>query len=230
MCAVLLCRWPATAVTWYSPGRTSLLVPVQPGTEVLRSQETRRITAGLRPVSTTVRDPPAPAQSAELQMRWPPAVITTAVDALTRNRHGCPPAPARTVKRGVAPGWYQYCGDERLSVTPPGAQASTAPAGRGGAGLRCRDRTGEGCGEAAGRGRLLCRCVWAEPAAVVLPTSAAWAGEWLASSPFTPQPRAVSSPMPTASTTTRRRQYVARVGLDGKERAPRGRPGRPCGF
>jgi hypothetical protein len=33
-----LCRFPATALTWYSPGATKGPVPPQPGDEALRSQ------------------------------------------------------------------------------------------------------------------------------------------------------------------------------------------------
>jgi hypothetical protein len=76
---------------------------VQPGADRFRSQEVRRITAGLAPVSTTTLEPPL-AQSAELQMWWPAAVTTTDTEVLlTVNRHGCPWARARTVNWGVAP-------------------------------------------------------------------------------------------------------------------------------
>ncbi len=102
-------------------------------------------------------DPLAPAQSAEPQTRWPAMATTTATDLLlTLNRHTCPLVAARTVKWGVAPTWYQDCGDERLSVTAPGAHASARPVAWSGAGLRCRCRTGDGVGEATGRERWLC--------------------------------------------------------------------------
>jgi hypothetical protein len=35
---VRLCRRPATALTWYSPGRTNCPLLLQPGDDVLRSQ------------------------------------------------------------------------------------------------------------------------------------------------------------------------------------------------
>ncbi len=141
-------------MTWYSPGLTSWLEPAQPGADVLRFQDTRRITVGLLPVSRTMLDPLLPAQSAELQMRWPAAATTTATDVLlTLNWQACPLVAARTVKRGVVPVWYQYCGDEMLSVTAPRAHASARPVEWGGAGLRCRARDGRGVGEAAGRRR-----------------------------------------------------------------------------
>jgi len=36
-------------------------------------------------------------------------------------------AAACTVNSGALPGWYQYCGDVTVSVTPPGAQAGVLP-------------------------------------------------------------------------------------------------------
>src|SRR5262245_27753361 len=119
-----LCRWPATAVTWYSPGRTWRAVPVQPGDEVFRSHERRR-TAGVFLSMTLMLDPSPLTQSAELQTRWPETVTTTDTNlAPMSNRHGCLlPEVAWTTNRGVVPGWYQYCGDETRSVTAPAAQA-----------------------------------------------------------------------------------------------------------
>src|SRR5215813_14161501 len=84
-----LCRWPATAVTWYSPGRTWRAVPVQPGDEVFRSHERRR-TAGVFLSITIMLDPSPLTQSAELQTRWPETVTTTDTNlAPMLNRHGC---------------------------------------------------------------------------------------------------------------------------------------------
>src|SRR5262245_37150957 len=116
--------WPATAVTWYSPGRTCRAVPVQPGDEVFRSHERRR-TAGVFLSITIMLDPSPLTQSAELQTRWPETVTTTDTNlAPMSNRHGCLlPEVAWTTNRGVVPGWYQYCGDETRSVTAPAAQA-----------------------------------------------------------------------------------------------------------
>ncbi|HXZ76845.1 MAG TPA: hypothetical protein VEH31_39060 [Streptosporangiaceae bacterium] len=113
------------------------------------------------------------------------------------------------MKRGILPAWYQYCGDERRSVTAPGAQASAVPAAGELAVLRCGDGTGSGRGEDGGAGsaRPLLTCAAAGPAALVPPGEAAWpADERAASIPFTVQLRAVSTPMPTAKTKTRRRQ------------------------
>ena len=102
---VRLCRRPATAPTWYSPGRTNGPLPLQPDDEVLRSQETRRA-AGF-PLAITTRLEPAPlAQSAELQMRRSPAEMTTDTNfGLMLRRHGrLSRETACTVKMGVLPG------------------------------------------------------------------------------------------------------------------------------
>src|SRR5215475_4654479 len=81
--------WPATAVTWYSPGRTRRAVPVQPGDEVFRSHERRR-TAGVFLLITTMLDPSPLTQSAELHTRWPETVTTTDTNLTPMlNRHGC---------------------------------------------------------------------------------------------------------------------------------------------
>ena len=102
---VLLCRRPATAVAWYSPGRTRRPVTPQPGDEVRRFQETLSA-AGALLVSTVSRDLAALGQSAELQTRWSPSATTTATDPVPiLNRHGRRWLDtARTVKRGVLPG------------------------------------------------------------------------------------------------------------------------------
>jgi hypothetical protein len=202
-------RWPATAVTWYSPGATRWLVPLQPGDEARRSQETRR-TAGMPWASTTILDPLPLTQSAEPQMRRSEAMTTETNLAPILKRHGRPSVEtACTVKLGILPAWYQYCGDERRSVTAPAAQAGAFPAARGRAVLRRREGTGPGRGEDedAGIARLLLTCAAAVPAALVPSGEAAWSAAGRAPSiPFTAQPRAVNNPMPTARTVTRRRQ------------------------
>lgn len=121
---VALRMGPATAATWYSPAGTSRRTPLQPGDEVLMSQD-RRSTAGTPWVRTTLLDPPPLTQSAELQIRRPPSVTTTATNPVPMlKRHGrARPEMALTVKRGVAPGCQKFCGVERRSVTAPGAQA-----------------------------------------------------------------------------------------------------------
>lgn len=206
---VLLRSWPATAVTVYSPGATAWLVPLQPGDEVLRSQETRR-TAGMPWARTIMFDPLPLTQSAEFQTR-PPAAMTTDTNLVPiLKRHGCPPLEtACTVNRGILPGWYQYCGDERRSVTAPGAQARACPAAGECTVLRCGEGTGFSRGEDEGAesARPLLTWATAEPAALVPPGEPARpAGERAASIPFTAQLRAVSNPMPTVKTKTRRRQ------------------------
>ena len=224
---------PATAATWYSPAGTSRRAPPQPGDEVLRSQETCS-TVGTPRVSTTTLDPPPLAQSAELQMRRPASAMTTAtnwVPMLKRHGRACPET-ALTVKCGVAPGWYQYCGDERLSVTWPGAQAGSGPEA-GDAATRWR-RFGAALGRAEGDRRADARSVWAcagaEPAEFVTAGPVARrAAERAASTPFAAQLMVASSPMPTARTVTRRRQYVAGEILAGGRRGPRGWPGLPRG-
>ena len=228
---VLLRSWPATAVTLYSPGAAAWLVPPQPGDEVCRSHETLR-TAGTPRVRTTMLDPLPLTQSAELQMRRPEAMTTETNLVPILKRHGCPSwETACTVKRGSLPAWYQYCGDERRSVTAPGAQASAVPAGEC-AVLWCGEGTGFGRGEdeEAGCTRPLLTCAAAEPAPLVPPGEAARsAAERAASSPFTVQLRAVSNPMPTVKTKTRRRQYVVGEILAGRVRPPRGAPALPTG-
>jgi hypothetical protein len=151
MLTVLLRRRPETAVTLYSPGRTGRLIARQPADEVLRSQDTRR-TPGLPAESTTTCDPLPGGQSAELQIGPPGPVAVTATNfAPMLKRHGrLAAATARTVNRGLLPAWYQYCGDERRSVTAPGAQAAARPAARRCLAPRCR--AGVGFGRAEGEG------------------------------------------------------------------------------
>ena len=99
-----LCRRPATARTWYSPGRTNCPVPLQPGDEVRRSQES--LSAAGWPLAITTMLEAAPlAQSAELQMRRSPEVMTTDTNfALMLNRHRrLAWEAACTVKLGVLP-------------------------------------------------------------------------------------------------------------------------------
>jgi hypothetical protein len=135
---------------------------------------------------------------------------------------------ALTVKRGVAPGWYQFCGVERRSVTAPGAQAR---AGRA-AVLGCGD--GVGLERSEGDGRVDARAAWtcagAEATDRVTAGPACDAVERAASSPFVAQLTAASNPMPMARTVTRRRQYVAGETLAGGRRGPRGCPARPRGL
>jgi hypothetical protein len=220
-------------MTVYSPGATAWLVPPQPGDEVLRSQETRR-TAGLPRARTVMLDPPPLTQSAELQMRRAEAMTTDTNLVPMLKRHGCSSwETACTVKLGILPAWYQYCGDERRSVTAPGAQASAAPEAGELAAPGCRDGAEAGRAEAedAGSEGPLPACAAAEPAAPGLRAEAARsADERPVSIPFTVQLRAVSSPMPTAKTTTRRRQYVVGEIPPDRVRAPRGESAPSRGF
>jgi hypothetical protein len=178
-------------------------------------------------------DPPPLTQSAELQTRRSEAMTTETNLVPIVKRHGCPSLEtAWTVKRGILPAWYQYWGDDRRSVTAPGAQACAVPAAGEGAVLRCGEDTGLGRGEdeGAGSARPLLACAVAEPAPLVSPGEAAWSvDERAASTPFTVQLRAVSNPMPTVKTTTRRRQYVMGEILVGRVRAPRGERAPPAG-
>ena len=136
------------------------------------------------------------------------------------------------VKRGILPAWYQYWGDERRSATAPGAQANAVPAAGEWAVLRCGEDAGFGRGEDEGArsARPLLACAAAERAPLASRGEAAWsADERPASIPFTVQLRAVSNPMPTVKTTTRRRQYVMGEILVGRVRAPRGERALPAG-
>ena len=155
-------------------------------------------------------DPLPLTQSAELQIRRPAAMTAETNLVPILNRHGCPLLEtACTVKRGIAPAWYQYCGDERRSVTAPGAQAGAFPAAGECAVLRCGEGTGFGRAEdeGAGSARPPLPCAAAEPAARAPPGEAAWpADERAASIALAVQLRAVSNPMPTVKTKTRRRQ------------------------
>jgi hypothetical protein len=155
-------------------------------------------------------DPLPLTQSAELQTRRPAATTTETNLVPMLKRHGRPSSEtACTVKLGIAPAWYQYCGDERRSVTAPGAQAGAFPAAGECAVLGCGEGSGFGRAEdeGAGSARLLLPCAAAEPADLAPPEEAAWpADERAASIAFTVQLRAVSNPMPTAKTKTRRRQ------------------------
>lgn len=102
---LLLCTPPATALTLYCPGRTRCVAPLQPGDEVRRSQETRS-TAGALLVRTVSSDLAPVGQSAELQMRRPPRVVTTTATNLVPmlKRQDWPWLDAaRTVNRGVLP-------------------------------------------------------------------------------------------------------------------------------
>ena len=79
-------------------------------------------------------DPPPLTQSAELQRRRLPLAMTTATNLVPMlKRHGRGRSEmALTVKRGVAPGWYQFCcWVERRRVTAPGAQARAGRAAAG---------------------------------------------------------------------------------------------------
>ena len=178
-------------------------------------------------------DPPPLTQSAELQTRRSEAITTETNLVPILKRHGCPSLEtAWTVKRGILPAWYQYWGDDRRSVTAPGAQASAVPAAGECAALRCGEDAGFGRGEdeGAGSARPLLACAVAEPAPLASPGEVAWcADERAASTPFTVQLRAVSSPMPTVKTRTRRRQYVMGEILVGRVRAPRGERAPPAG-
>ena len=116
---------------------------------------------------------------------------------------------ACTVNRGVVPTWYQYCGDETRSVTSPVAQAGAGPEACDCAVLACGEGTGLmlEVGEGEGTEGVRSTCAGVEPAASVPPVWPAWSAvERAASIPFAAQLRAVSTPMPTARTSTRRRQ------------------------
>ena len=161
---------------------------------------------------TIMLDPLPLAQSAELQTRRP-AVTTTDTNLVPiLKRHGFSWwETACTVKLGILPAWYQYCGDERRSVTAPGAQASAFPEAGEGLVSGCGEGADFGRGEAedAGSPRLLVACVAADPAALVPSAETARsADERPVSIPFTVQLTAVSNPMAAAKTKTRRRQYV----------------------
>ena len=226
---------PAMAAIWYSPAGTPWRTPLQPSVEVLRSQD-RCSTAGTPRVRTIMLDPPPLTQSAELQMRRPPLVMTTATNLVPMlKRHGRGRSEmALTVKRGVAPGWYQFCcWVERRRFTAPGVQARAGRVAAGAAALWCGDGSGLERGEDDGRadarsaracaGAELTDCVAAGPVACD-------AVERAASSPFAAQLTAASSPMPMARTVTRRRQYVAGETLAGGRRGPRAWPARPRGL
>jgi hypothetical protein len=129
------------------------------------------------------------------------------------------------------PAWYQYCGDERRSVTAPGAQAAGRPAAGRCLALRCRAGVGFGRaeGEGVGEARWLATRAGAGSAVPGLAGGPAWPADELAvSSPSSVQPRPLSSPIPRTKTTARRRQYVARE-TAGRGRAPPGGPGFPRG-
>jgi hypothetical protein len=156
-------------------------------------------------------DPLPLTQSAELQMRRPPWVMTTATDLVPMlKRHGrARRETALTVKRGVAPGWYQFCcWVERRRVTARGAQARAGLAVACPAALWCGDGAGL---ERGGDGRVDARsaraCAGVEPADVVTAEPVACtAVERAASRPFAAQLTVASNPMPMARTVTRRRQ------------------------
>src|SRR5262249_6042489 len=102
---VRLCRRPATALTWYSPGRTKCPLPLQPGDDVLRFQETRRA-AGSPPATTVMLELAPLAQSAELQMRRSPAEMITETNfGLMLKRQGRLASETTcAVKSGALPG------------------------------------------------------------------------------------------------------------------------------
>jgi hypothetical protein len=180
-------------------------------------------------------DPPPLTQSAELQTRRPAPAMTTdtnLVPILKRHGRACSET-ARTVKRGVVPGWYQFCGDESRSVTSPAAHAGAGPEAGDAATLWCRDDAGLERGEGVGRAeaRARCTCPGVEPADFVTAERAACAAVGRAASiPFAAQLTVASNPIPAARTATRRRQYVAGETLAGWRRAPRGWPALPRGL
>jgi hypothetical protein len=171
-------------------------------------------------------DPLPLTQSAEFQIiRSEPMTTDTNLVPMLK-RHGCSSwETACTVKLGILPAWYQYCGDESRSVTAPGAQVGAFPEAGERIVLRCGEGAGFGRGEDedAGSAPPLLACAAAEAAPLVPPAEAAWsADERAASNAFTVQLRAVSNPMPTAKTVTRRRQYVVGEIAAGRVRALRG--------
>ena len=90
-------------MTVYSPGATAWLGPLQPGHEVLRSQETWR-TAGVPRTRTIMLDPLPLTQSAELQTRRPEATTTDTNLVPILKRHGRSSwETACTVKLGILP-------------------------------------------------------------------------------------------------------------------------------
>src|SRR5262249_7143864 len=116
------------AVTWRDVTR-------HPGAELSRSQESGT-TVGT-PRARSVSSEPGPAtQSAELQIRFPPAVMTRARNlGPTVNAHGwaeVDTTSTRTWGSGPWP-WLSWL-ETRLSTTSPGLQARAAPddAGPGG--------------------------------------------------------------------------------------------------
>jgi hypothetical protein len=145
---------------------------------------------------------------------------------------------ARTVNRGVAPGWYQYCGDETVSVTSLAGQAGVLPgAWAGGLALWCAGAwLGLVEAEAAAEGWIelcragACRAEWCRAPRVWPAEVLRAGGEPIESRPFTAQLRVMSNPTPMPRTTTRRRQYVALETLGRGTGAPL-RPGAPlrCG-
>ena len=228
MFTLLLWSAPTAALTWYSPGSTRFPPSPQP---VLRFQETRRVAFVLL-ARTTGSEPEPLAQSAELQIGRPAGVsITTDTSRglMSKWQGWLSVEMACTVKCGVLPDWYQYCGDVTVSVTPPGVQAGVSPetwAGRlflwcAGAWLGWVE--GEAAGDAsAALGRVgVCRAVWCRdarlwPAAVARPV-----GDPVENRLVTVQLRVVSKPIPMPRTTTRRRQYVALETLGRGTGAPR---------
>jgi hypothetical protein len=137
------------------------------------------------------------------------------------------------VKRGVVPGWYQFCGDESRSVTSPAAHAGAGPEAGDAATLWCRDDAGLERGEGVGRADAWarCTCPGVEPADFVTAERAACAAVGRAASiPFAAQLTVASNPIPTARTATRRRQYVACETAAGWRRGPRGWAALPRGL
>jgi hypothetical protein len=158
--------------------------------------------------------------------------MTTDTDAVPMlNRHGRAAwEMACTVKRGVVPVWYQPWGDERRSVTCPGAQARARAASWGGVALGRGDARESGRGDGDVLAGVVSRLTgtMVGPAVAAPPDGWVWSAvERAASIPFAAHPRLVSNPMPTARTVTRRRQYVACEGLGGGVRAPRRASGLP---
>ena len=103
MFTLLLWSAPATALTWYSPGRTRVPALPQP---VLRSQETCSV-AGVPLARTAGAEPEPLAQSAEFQMSRPRGVSITTDTAralMSKWQGWLAVETARTVNRGVTPG------------------------------------------------------------------------------------------------------------------------------
>src|SRR5262245_45794274 len=81
-----------------------------------------------------------------------------------------------TVKRGVLPAWYQYCGEDTTSDRRSNTQACAGPAAGDGSVLRCREgaEVESEAGDGVGDERCLLACSRAELVAPAWGGDAAW--------------------------------------------------------